>query len=201
MARFAAIALTSLALVSSCSGFTPTPSADAVTNANAVGRRDALSWTAGLVAVAVSAPPASAIEACPKGSKNCLRSEWTPAAGTSRADAISQFREVLASCPQGGQNDVDGGGYTIVEDGLDGTSGVVRVEFRSAGTGTFAKFFNGGKAFVDDLVFETDPNSSSFQLRSASRVGDSDFGVNGKRVAFIGGGLKERGWNGVGLAN
>ena len=74
------------------------------------------------------------------------------------------------------------------------------MEFRSSGKGTFAKMFNGGRPFVDDLVIE--PNGDgAYEFRSASRVGDSDFGVNGKSLSYIGGILKEKGWSGKGLAN
>ena len=71
------------------------------------------------------------------------------------------------------------------------------MEYRSSGKGTFAKLFNGGKPFVDDLVIEQ--SGGSFEIRSASRVGDSDFGVNGKRLSYIGGTLKGNGWTGAGL--
>ncbi len=68
-------------------------------------------------------------------------------------------------------------------------------EFRSSGKGTFAKLFNGGKPFVDDLIVE--PNGNAFEFRSSSRVGDSDFGVNKARLAFIGNLLQEKGWTGA----
>ena len=45
---------------------------------------------------------------------------------------------------------MDGGGWAIVKDDLDG-SGTAALEYKSAGTGFFAKAFNGGKPFVDDL--------------------------------------------------
>jgi uncharacterized protein (DUF1499 family) len=58
--------------------------------------------------------------------------------------------------------------------------------------GKFAKFFNGGKPFIDDLEISIGENGAKF--KSQSRVGDSDFGVNGKRMAFISKGLKAKGW-------
>lgn len=106
----------------------------------------------------------------------------------------------MAQYPQEGQEDgkVDGGGYTIISDTLDKADGSLALEYKS-GKGTFAKMFNGGRPFVDDLIIE--PNGSSFEFRSSSRVGDSDFGVNGKRLSYIGGLLKGKGWSGVGLPN
>jgi uncharacterized protein (DUF1499 family) len=39
--------------------------------------------------------------------------------------------------------------------------------------------------FVDDVEFYLPPNESVIHLRSASRVGDSDFGVNRRRIEQI----------------
>jgi uncharacterized protein (DUF1499 family) len=43
---------------------------------------------------------------------------------------------------------------------------------------------NGGKPFVDDLVWEMG-DSGEVQVRSASRIGESDFNVNCKRLVFL----------------
>jgi hypothetical protein len=175
-------------------------------DANNLSRRDAVYTSlASLFAVTSFAIlPANAIERCPPGSKNCLRQTWTPPPGLSASDATSQLRDAINAYPQEGQEDgkVDGGGYTIISDtlGKDSASGVLQLEYRSSGKGTFAKIFNGGRPFIDDLVIE--PNDvGSFEFRSSSRVGDSDFGVNGKRLTYIGGLLKGKGWTGKGLAN
>ena len=90
------------------------------------------------VTVAGLSNPANAIEACPKGSSNCIRTTWTPPSGTSKKDAIQQVKAVLDSYPQEGQNKADLGGWSIAEDSGD----KLRVEFKS-GIGTFAKFLNG----------------------------------------------------------
>ena len=39
--------------------------------------------------------------------------------------------------------------------------------------------------FVDDVVFLIDENTGTIQLKSASRVGSYDFGVNRKRIKMI----------------
>ena len=57
----------------------------------------------------------------------------------------------------------------------------------------FAKVFNGGKPFVDDLNIEVD-RSGQVQIRSQSRIGDSDLGVNAKRVSYLAALLKAKGW-------
>ena len=77
------------------------------------------------------------------------------------------------------------------------SDGVARLEFKS-GLGNFAKFFNGGKPFVDDLQLEV--SSESVAVKSASRVGDSDFGVNAKRLNFISAGLRAKGWSAPAIA-
>jgi hypothetical protein len=89
--------------------------------------------------------------------------------------------------------DVDGGGWTIASDDLD-SSGTARVEYRSSGKGFFAKTFNGGKPFVDDLNLEVD-GTGTVKVRSQSRVGDSDLGVNLKRVNYLAAELKGKGWS------
>ena len=165
-------------------------------------RRNAIQTTVfGMFFLTTSTQAANAIDACPKGSKNCLRQAWTP---PTSEGAISQLRDIIQSYPQAGQNDVDGGGYTIISDDLEGSTGVLKVEYRSSGKGSAAKFFNGGKPFVDDLIVEMDAKDADnvmFQVRSSSRVGDSDFGVNQKRLSYLFGGLKALGWKGKGLAN
>ena len=66
---------------------------------------------------------------------------------------------------------------TIVEQG-----GQLRVEKDSYFAATFTSAVFG---FVDDLEARLDADRGVIQLRSASRVGHSDFGVNRKRVELI----------------
>jgi hypothetical protein len=103
---------------------------------------------------------------------------------------------VLESYPQQGQADVDKGGWTVVSNDLaDPTSGTAALEFKS-GIGNFAKYFNGGKPFVDDFKLQIDTdNTNAVQVRSSSRVGDSDFNVNQKRLQYLANALKEKGWD------
>jgi hypothetical protein len=146
----------------------------------------------GIGSVAI-APSAEALEVCPPKANNCVRTAWTPPAGTSKTDAVSTLRDALNAYPQEGQDNVDGGGWVIAEDDLAG-SGAARLEYKSSGKGNFAKFFNGGKAFVDDLKVEVGADGT-VQVKSQSRVGDSDFGVNLKRTDYIGSTLKAKGWS------
>ena len=188
MKLFQALSISVLAVGSSY-GFSQQP--------NNVSRREVVSKTlSSIVAISLPAGVASAIDACPPKSNNCVRQTWTPPSSTSAADATNQLRDAFNAYPQDGQEGgkVDGGGYTIVSDtlGKDSSTGALTLEYQS-GIGTFAKMFNGKKPFTDDLVVE--PNGNAFEIRSASRIGDSDFGVNSKRCAYIGGLLKEKGWS------
>lgn len=154
-------------------------------------RRDAIKIAAGTVLA--SPAVANAIDACPPKSQNCVRATWSPPAGASKKDAVKAVREVINAYPQEGQNKVDGGGWEIAEDNLD-SSGTARVEYKSSGKGNFAKFLNGGKPFTDDLLVEIGEDGK-VELRSSSRVGESDFGVNKARVDFLSNSIKGLGWN------
>ena len=175
--------------------------------------------TAGLV---IPAAASASVSACPNGANNCWSTsgsgkntmqKWVFPAGTDKAAAVKSLQEVVSAYPQAGQGGVDLGGWSVAEDAL-AERGYARYEFKS-GIGNFAKFFNGGKPFVDDL--ELSVEDGFVGVRSSSRVGDSDFGVNvragvpsralqttphppslhalqGKRVNYIASGLRAKGW-------
>lgn len=136
--------------------------------------------------------PANALEACPKGSNNCIATTWTPPSGTNANQAASTLKKVIESYPQEGQNKVDIGGWTIVDDSF-APGKTASVEYKS-GIGNFAKFFNGGKPFVDDLKLEIG-GDGVVGVRSSSRVGDSDLGVNQKRLNYFVSKLRADGWS------
>jgi hypothetical protein len=144
-----------------------------------------------------AAQAAAALDACPAKSQNCIRTTWTPPAGTSKAKMAEQVKAVLQAYPQEGQSKVDLGGWEIVEDGLldnsaaAGSSASARVEYKS-GLGNFAKFLNGNKPFVDDLKIEI--TDKTVELRSSSRIGESDLGVNQKRLTYLANAIKALGW-------
>ena len=109
-----------------------------------------------------------------------------------KADAVQSFKKTIDAYPQTGQQGVDGGGWTLADDQFEST-GYARYEFKSAGTGNLARFLNGGKPFTDDL--EVLVGEDHMDIRSSSRVGDSDFGVNAKRLNYIAEGLRTAGWS------
>lgn len=140
----------------------------------------------------VSVSSAQALELCPPKANNCVRTTWTPPSGMSDDEIVKEVRDTINSYPQEGQSDVDGGGWIITSDNLL-ESGLVTIEYRSSGKGNFAKFFNGGKPFVDDLKLEF--KDGKIEVKSQSRVGDSDFGVNKKRVDYLAASLAANGWS------
>lgn len=128
------------------------------------------------------ASSAFAIDACPPKSQNCIRTTWTP------PNKDANLLEILESYPQTGQNKADLGGWTLVENKLPASA---KLEYKS-GIGNFAKFLNGGKPFVDDLVIEK--AGDVYEVRSSSRIGESDLGVNQKRLTYLAEALRAKGW-------
>jgi uncharacterized protein (DUF1499 family) len=165
-------------------------------------RRAALFVSAALLSPFAANPDRAdaSVTACKPGANNCWSTAssdkttmkpWTWPAGTSRDKAISELKATLEAYPQEGQSEVDLGGWSVAENELS-DKGYMRLEYKS-GIGNFAKFFNGGKPFVDDLEVSVEP--SFVAIRSSSRVGDSDFGVNAKRLNFLAAALREKGWD------
>ena len=164
------------------------------------GRRAALTSGGAALVSTILAPKAAqaAVSACPGGANNCYSTVstgknkmpmWTWPSGEDKASALKTLQSVVEAYPQQGQGGVDLGGWSVAEG--DFASGNVRLEFKS-GVGNMAKFFNGGKPFVDDLSFSAE--ASGVAVKSSSRVGDSDFGVNGKRLNYIAQALQAKGW-------
>jgi len=104
---------------------------------------------------------------------------------------IADVRSVLESYPQTGQNDIEANGWSFAVDELS-SGGYARLEYKSK-VGLFASMFNGGKPFVDDFEILVEPTRVS--VRSSSRVGDSDLGVNAKRINYIASKLRAKGWD------
>mmetsp|Transcript_113376 Transcript_113376/g.179173 ORF Transcript_113376/g.179173 Transcript_113376/m.179173 type:complete len:205 (+) Transcript_113376:1-615(+) len=159
---------------------------------------------AGVVSGFTAVPAFAAVAACKKeeagrcfsstsSGKNAV-GPWTWPSDTSRDQAIADLSAVMNAYPQAGQDqgDIDGGGWSLVDDQLT-SSGYARYEFKSSGKKWIAKLANGGKPFTDDVIFQF--GDSKLDLRSASRLGDSDFGVNAKRLNFISAALRKKGWD------
>lgn len=143
-------------------------------------------------AVVMEATVNDSLAPCPPGSQNCILTTWTPPKGKDKRSIATAMVNILQSYPQEGQNGVDKGGWKIANGDLVKT-GSVSLEYQS-GIGPFAFLFNFGKPFIDDLEIKI-MNSNKVQLRSSSRIGKSDLGVNQKRLIFLGQKAKELGWD------
>lgn len=102
------------------------------------------------------------LAACP-GTPNCVSSQSEDAKSKIEplpVVAIAQIKQVVESMEK----------TTIIEE----TDSYLYAEFKSNLMG-----------FVDDVEFYLDPGANVVQVRSASRLGKSDAGVNRKRVEEI----------------
>ena len=146
--------------------------------------------------------PTSATQPVPKGSSNSIRTTWIAPSSTVKnaKQAASDVQAAFTAYPQEGQADIDKGGWEIAEGSFE--EGKFRVEFTS-GSGIFAKLLNGGKGFKDDVLVEIMPKDQGTakdnknwcaEVRSSSRLGKSDLGVNQKRLTFLAEKMRDKGW-------
>jgi uncharacterized protein (DUF1499 family) len=104
-----------------------------------------------------------------------------------QAQALDQLYSVLKAYPPG-QNDVDGGGFEIQK--YDAAKGYIYVQYESLKNG-----------YIDDVEFAVIDGYGprQVQVRSSSRLGYLDFGVNSKRLNWIAKALREKGWDAEGV--
>lgn len=144
-----------------------------------------------------SGPPS--LDGCEPKAVNCLSSQATRFSGaklkpwvyqnkSSVAEAMAELRSVVDAYPPG-QNNVDGGGFQVAIAEPE----YLWVEYESQRFG-----------YIDDVEFLFDPTftkqkgiesavSGRVFVRSASRVGEADFGVNAVRLARLASDLKAKG--------
>lgn len=107
------------------------------------------------------------------GDDSHLLQPWNPKGGISKTQAMDQLVNAIKAYPPG-QARIDRGGFKIVTSKPD----YLYVQFESMKHG-----------FIDDVEFAFSGGSSSetieIQVRSASRMGFLDLGVNGKRLNWI----------------
>lgn len=145
----------------------------------------------GVAAIIGTSPsPSYAINACPAKTSNCIRTTWIAPEGSK--DVKKSLYTILSEYPQSGQDKVDLGGWSIASGDLLASDNKVRYEY-SSGLGNFAKYLNGGTPFIDDLDIEI-VNGNTIEIRSSSRIGDSDLDVNKKRLVYLGTKAKALGW-------
>jgi uncharacterized protein (DUF1499 family) len=99
-------------------------------------------------------------------------------------EALDELEKVIMSYPPGQEN-IDGGGFKIQTRKPD----YLYVQFESLKNG-----------FMDDVEFAyLEGMDGSIQVRSSSRLGYLDFGVNAKRLNWIAEALRQRGWEAEGV--
>ena len=112
---------------------------------------------------------------------------WPKDLGNDKQKAFQQLTEVIASYKPG-QGNIDGGGFKIIKQDID--KGYIYAQFESLKNG-----------YIDDLelAYIEGMGERAVQVRSSSRIGYLDFGVNAKRLNYIAQGLRSKGWNAEGV--
>lgn len=117
----------------------------------------------------------------PPKSNNPAR--WLPG-WNSNGRSIDDVKAVVDTY-QVGQNNIDGGGFKVMGFENKGDNQYLYVQFQSYKAG-----------YIDDFECWFNPESKKFDVRSSSRVGYSDLGVNALRLEYIANRLeKEHGWS------
>ena len=104
-----------------------------------------------------------------------LIAPWKPPAGDTAS--FKTLVAVVKAYPPG-QGYIDGGGFKVVKE----TESYLYAQFESL-----------KKGYIDDVEFAMSADGT-VMVRSASRVGQTDFGVNAKRLNFLASALRDKGW-------
>jgi len=109
-----------------------------------------------------------------KGQDTLIKA-WLPP-----ADDATPFKSLVSFVKgyEPGQGFIDGGGFKVVKE----TDSYLYLQFEAL-----------KKGYIDDVEFAISKDRS-VQVRSSSRVGATDFGVNAKRLNYIAAGLRSSGW-------
>ena len=122
--------------------------------------------------------------------------KWPSSRLSSSDEAWGELIDVVSKY-QPGQNNVDGGGFQIVTNDLQNK--YLYVQFESLKNGYIDDF----EAWIPPASqsSSSSPSSSSnaVEIRSSSRLGYLDFGVNAKRINAIATKLREKGWDAEGV--
>eukprot|EP00545_Synedropsis_sp_CCMP1620_P003513 CAMPEP_0119004264 /NCGR_PEP_ID=MMETSP1176-20130426/1047_1 /TAXON_ID=265551 /ORGANISM="Synedropsis recta cf, Strain CCMP1620" /LENGTH=259 /DNA_ID=CAMNT_0006955949 /DNA_START=61 /DNA_END=840 /DNA_ORIENTATION=+ len=107
--------------------------------------------------------------------------KWPVASVSSMEDAFVQLEQTVSEYKPG-QDNIDGGGFKIVTS----KPGYIYAQFEA--------FKNG---YIDDLEFAA--MDGAVQVRSSSRLGYLDYGVNAKRLNYIAAAMRKQGWEAEGV--
>jgi uncharacterized protein (DUF1499 family) len=110
---------------------------------------------------------------------------WTWPKDMSMSQAFEQLEQVVKAFKPG-QRNIDGGGFKIIKS----EPAYLYVQFESLKNG-----------YIDDAEFAyiKDKGDTAVQIRSSSRVGYLDYGVNAKRLNYIAQDLRAKGWTAPGV--
>eukprot|EP00535_Pseudo-nitzschia_heimii_P008339 CAMPEP_0197190030 /NCGR_PEP_ID=MMETSP1423-20130617/20865_1 /TAXON_ID=476441 /ORGANISM="Pseudo-nitzschia heimii, Strain UNC1101" /LENGTH=259 /DNA_ID=CAMNT_0042642309 /DNA_START=80 /DNA_END=859 /DNA_ORIENTATION=+ len=111
--------------------------------------------------------------------------KWPEELGDDSEKAFAQLVSTINSYKPG-QSNVDGGGFKIIAN----EKGYVYTQFESLKNG-----------YIDDVEFALIDafGKRSVQVRSSSRIGYLDYGVNAKRLNYIANDLRSQGWDAPGV--
>lgn len=112
---------------------------------------------------------------------------WPASYESNKEKAFNDLLEVVKAYKPG-QGNIDGGGFQVVN--FDPVKGYLYAQFESLKNG-----------YIDDVEFAfiDGLGDGKVQVRSSSRVGYLDFAVNAKRLNYIAKGMREKGWDAVGV--
>jgi uncharacterized protein (DUF1499 family) len=120
---------------------------------------------------------------------------WSFPKNLSKEEAFKQLEEVLNKYVPG-QGNIDGGGFKVVTVDVS-KKYYIYAQFEALKNGYIDDF---EVAYIPSLSVAGDNNDgNSVQVRSSSRVGYLDFGVNSKRVNHIAKMMRDLGWNAPGV--
>eukprot|EP00566_Odontella_aurita_P016257 CAMPEP_0113531050 /NCGR_PEP_ID=MMETSP0015_2-20120614/3284_1 /TAXON_ID=2838 /ORGANISM="Odontella" /LENGTH=276 /DNA_ID=CAMNT_0000429849 /DNA_START=151 /DNA_END=981 /DNA_ORIENTATION=+ /assembly_acc=CAM_ASM_000160 len=112
---------------------------------------------------------------------------WPKEFGSDQEKAFKEL-ELALNAYKPGQGNIDGGGFQIEKS--DPKNGYIYVQFQSLKAG-----------YIDDVEFAVINNleGRTVEVRSSSRVGYLDYGVNAKRLNYIANALRSKGWDAPGV--
>ncbi|GMH95750.1 hypothetical protein TrVE_jg12735 [Triparma verrucosa] len=133
--------------------------------------------------ISLGVQPSGSLSPCTSDALNCfstsgdaahLLKPWSPPDKT--VNPMQDILETLKEYPPG-QSRIDKGGYSII---------TLRNDY------LYVQFESLKRGFIDDVEFSIQP--LTVQVRSSSRLGFLDLGVNAKRLNYISSSLRSKGW-------
>ena len=111
--------------------------------------------------------------------------KWPEEFGDDSEKAFAQLASTI-NAYKPGQSNVDGGGFKVITN----EKGYIYTQFESLKNG-----------YIDDVEFALIEGfgKKSVQVRSSSRIGYLDFGVNARRLNYIAKDLRAQGWDAPGV--